>query len=166
MSAVTPQAEIPWVTSDIEITSSIDHSAQPARAYLAPGSTKRPMIVFLHAWSMTYQQRLAPHVEQWARDQQWRHGARLPRASWNVSSCASDLAIQDVLHAVAYARQHAAGMTGVSTWPVAPAGSFAMMSSAPSLGRRHAWVTSPIPSQMACALQPERRCTSPITRTH
>ncbi len=109
MSATTAQPEIPWVTSDIEITSSIDHNVQPARAYLAPDSAKRPMIVFLHAWSATYQQRLAPDVEQWAHDQHWHIMAPDFRGpSWNASSCASDLAIQDVLDAVAYARQHAA----------------------------------------------------------
>lgn len=110
MSTESAIPEVPWVTSDIEVSSSADQSSQPARAFLVPPAAgKRPLLVFLHAWSATYLQRLAPDVELWAREQNWHVIAPNFRGpSWNPSSCASDLAIQDVLDAVAYARRHAA----------------------------------------------------------
>jgi len=97
------------MTKEVVCTSTADGSQQAFRVFLAPGSAPRPLLVMLHTWSADYQQRVSIEVESWCVQKNWHFVVPNFRGpSWNPGSCASDLAIQDVLDAIAYVRQQAA----------------------------------------------------------
>jgi pimeloyl-ACP methyl ester carboxylesterase len=91
------------------VLSSIDGTEQKALFYVPPvtssgsGSAPVPLLVALHTWSGNYSQCTAcPIAENWAMIAPDFRGPNI-----RPESCASALAVQDVLDAVAYARANA-----------------------------------------------------------
>jgi pimeloyl-ACP methyl ester carboxylesterase len=96
----------------VTITSSADGSAQPAIFWLPPGAAAQetgprvPLVVFLHSWS-TDLMTSGPALEQ-SQKRGWIFAGPNFRGPNNQpEACASDLAVQDVLDSVNYAKQHA-----------------------------------------------------------
>lgn len=93
---------------EISYRSSADGSEQPAMFYAPPADEKAPLLVTLHTWSGDYQQDLHKACEEWCLDQGWVYihpNFRGPNK--RPEACGSDLAVQDVVDAVAYATTHA-----------------------------------------------------------
>jgi len=94
---------------EVRIPSSRDGVQQPALLYVPPGDGPAPMLVCLHSWSSTY--RTAEYqadILEGCRKRGWIF--LLPDfrgPNHRPEACASTLAVQDVIDAVAYARQHA-----------------------------------------------------------
>ena len=91
----------------VRIASSLDGSAQPAYFY-APEEVKKPvpLLVVLHSWSADYRQKSYPQFPKWCAEQGWAYihpNFRGPNR--NPQATGSDLAVQDVLDAVAYAKK-------------------------------------------------------------
>lgn len=104
-----PDALATWqeaapAVQDVRITSSADGSAQPA-LYLAPdGDGDRPLLVVLHSWSARYVQGFGAPYAAWADQEGWAMVAPDFRGSFDrPEATGSDLAVADVLDAVAYA---------------------------------------------------------------
>lgn len=102
-----PKKENPVHT--VTIVSSLDGSEQKALFYFPPGSAPDqdgapvPLLVQLHTWGFSYTQ-----CSGYPKDKQWAMIAPDFRGPNNrPEACASKLAIQDVLDAVAYARKNA-----------------------------------------------------------
>jgi acetyl esterase/lipase len=97
---------------EVKITSSKDGSAQPALWYVPEGAAGQgksvPLLVFLHSWSTTY--KTAGGLDEALADARRRGWAFIDPDFRGVNdhpeACASDLAVQDVLDGVAYAREH------------------------------------------------------------
>jgi pimeloyl-ACP methyl ester carboxylesterase len=96
----------------VTITSSADGSAQPAIFWMPPGAAAEesgppvPLVVFLHSWS-TDLMTSGPALEQ-SQKRGWIFAGPNFRGPNNQpEACASDLAVQDVLDSVEYARQRA-----------------------------------------------------------
>ena len=91
---------------DIAIVSSKDASAQRAIFWAPPGTEKAPLVVFLHSWSTDYKT-VGPALEE-TRKRGWIFvGPNFRGANETPDACASDLAVQDILDSVAYARKQA-----------------------------------------------------------
>ncbi len=97
---------------DIKITSSKDGSPQPAVLYVPPGAAagdsgqRVPLVVFLHSWSSDYKTAVPVVAESKRRG--WAFVApdfRGPNET--PQACASDLAVQDILDSVDYAKRMA-----------------------------------------------------------
>ncbi|GEM_PF-327824 len=96
----------------VQIPSTLDGSLQPSQIYLPSASEEAvPLIVNLHSWRSNYLNRKANReliLERWAIDQGWaflRPNFRGPND--NPDATGSDLAVQDVVDAVNYAKSHA-----------------------------------------------------------
>lgn len=108
-SAVTGAVE--RVENGVLVLSTADGSLQPVR-FLLPETAKGkkvPLLVALHTWSYGFD---SESPWKWAREQCLRRGWALVYPhfrgpNWTPEGCGSDLAVQDVLDAVAYARSHA-----------------------------------------------------------
>ena len=97
---------------DISIASSKDGSRQPLIFYLPPGAEatargpKVPLVVFLHSWSSDYKtDGLA--LEETKRRGWIFAGPNFRGPNETPQACASDLAVQDILDSVDYARSKA-----------------------------------------------------------
>lgn len=98
---------------EVSIPSSKDGSAQPALLYVPPqaktGGAAVPLLVHLHSWSANYKasESLREAIQE-AEKRNWvlvSPDFRGPNS--RPEACASELAVQDVLDAVAYARKQA-----------------------------------------------------------
>lgn len=96
---------------EVRITSSLDGSAQPAFFHapknVSAGKTV-PLLVVLHSWSADYRQKLHKPMEEHCVRAGWAYlhpNFRGPNR--NPQATGSELAVQDVLDAVAYAKKHA-----------------------------------------------------------
>jgi pimeloyl-ACP methyl ester carboxylesterase len=94
---------------EVRIKSSIDGSAQPAY-FFSPSDTSKavPLLVALHTWSGNYKQKYHKPVEDYCTRKNWAYihpNFRGPNS--NPKATGSELAVQDVLDAVAYAKEHA-----------------------------------------------------------
>ena len=94
---------------EVRITSSIDGSEQPA-IFFAPNKNDVPvpLLVTLHSWSADYRQKLHKAMEDHCVKNGWAYvhpNFRGPNR--NPKATGSDLAVQDVLDAVAYAKKQA-----------------------------------------------------------
>ena len=108
LSVVAAQQPAVDPSLDIKITSSKDGSSQPAIFYVPPGATTKdtPLVVFLHSWSTDYKT-AAPALEE-SKRRGWVFIAPDFRgANETPQACASDLAVQDILDSVEYARRFA-----------------------------------------------------------
>jgi len=91
---------------DIKIPSSKDGSQQPAIFYTPPGAAVKPLVVFLHSWSTDYKT-AGPALEE-AKRRGWIFVAPNFRGrNETPEACASDLAVEDILDSVEYARHNA-----------------------------------------------------------
>jgi dipeptidyl aminopeptidase/acylaminoacyl peptidase len=93
---------------DVRVTSTRDGSRQPA-LWLAPSRPgPQPLLVVLHSWSNGYRQHLGIPYARWAQRQGWAVVAPHFRgANVRAQAMGSDLAVQDVLDAVADAGRRA-----------------------------------------------------------
>jgi dipeptidyl aminopeptidase/acylaminoacyl peptidase len=98
-----PQVEV------VEIPSSLDGKKQRVIWYHPGGSRERPLLVALHSWSADYEQNLDIPFAELAIKNEWgflHPDFRGPNL--RPEATASDLAVQDVLDAVDFARKRAA----------------------------------------------------------
>jgi acetyl esterase/lipase len=105
----------PWQAAvDAKIRSSLDGSVQRAMFYVPDGARpeqrgeKVPLLVGLHTWSGDYRQTSGGEYLAECKRRGWvlvHPNFRGPNV--RPEACASPLAVQDVLDAVAYAREHA-----------------------------------------------------------
>jgi dipeptidyl aminopeptidase/acylaminoacyl peptidase len=96
-------------TEVVRIPSSIDGTRQRAIFYDSGSSRPRPLLVVLHSWSADYRQNLDIPFAELAIANDWvflHPNFRGPNA--RPQATASDLAVQDVVDAVAFARERAA----------------------------------------------------------
>jgi len=94
------------LAQEITVRSSKDGSQQPAIFYAPPGNAAKPLVVFLHSWSTDYKT-AAPGLEE-AKKRGWVFVAPDFRGRNDTpQACASDLAVQDILDGVEYAKNHA-----------------------------------------------------------
>lgn len=97
---------------EISLVSSKDGSRQPIVFYMPPGATagtpgpKIPLVVFLHSWSTDYKT-VGPALEESKRRGWIFAGPNFRGANETPQACASDLAVQDILDSVDYARRQA-----------------------------------------------------------
>jgi predicted esterase len=93
---------------DVRIPSTMDGHRQPA-LWLPARRDGRPLLVVLHSWSVSYKQRLAAPFAIWAKRQGWSMIAPNFRGpNDKARATGSDLAVQDVVDAVGWARERAA----------------------------------------------------------
>jgi poly(3-hydroxybutyrate) depolymerase len=93
----------------VAIRSSVDGSDQPALLYVPSGAEPVPLLVSLHSWSAhhTAYDSYAGALKG-CRERGWIFVSPEFRGPNNrPDACASDLAVQDVLDAVDYVREHA-----------------------------------------------------------
>jgi predicted esterase len=91
-----------------QLRSSVDGKKQRAMWYDSGAREGRPLLVVLHSWSADYEQNLDIPFAEFAIKNDWvfiHPDFRGP--NWRPEATASDLAVQDVVDAVAYAREHA-----------------------------------------------------------
>ena len=96
--------------TNVTVRSSKDGTEQPCRFY-APKDAKGkvPLLVALHTWSYDWK---AKSPAEWALGECKRRGWALVYPNfrgpnWTPAACGSDLAVQDILDAVAYAKANA-----------------------------------------------------------
>ncbi len=101
----------PWpdAVRDIRYPSKADNTDQPAMWYASGSKEKRPLLVALHTWSGDYKQVTSAPYARWCIERDWvmihpnfRGPNRTPEAM------GSELAVQDILSAVDYAKANAA----------------------------------------------------------
>lgn len=100
--------EWPSEVKQIAYASSADKTEQPSLFYAPAGNGPKPLLVALHTWSSTYQQKDSIVYAKWCMTHGWifihpdfRGPNERPEAT------GSELAVQDVLDAGDYAKQHA-----------------------------------------------------------
>ena len=97
---------------DIKIASSKDGFRQPAVFYVPPGAAatangqRVPLVVFLHSWSTDYKT-AGPALDESKRRGWVFVGPDFRGPNETPQACASDLAVQDILDSVDYARRMA-----------------------------------------------------------
>jgi len=92
----------------IAITSSADGSEQPAAFYHSGAPGVKPLLVALHTWSYDYDQEMSIPYAEWCIAHDWILIAPSFRGPNNrPEATGSELAVQDVLDAMAYAEAHA-----------------------------------------------------------
>ena len=93
----------------IKVTSSIDKSEQDAIIVVpssGPSTEARPLVVFLHAWSVDWTQR-QPEVEAEADRRNWLLLIPNFRGAYNnPQSCGAPMAQQDILDAIEWVKVH------------------------------------------------------------
>lgn len=91
------------------VVSSADGSEQPAAFYDSGASEPKPLLVALHTWSYDYDQEMSIPYAGWCIAHDWVLIAPSFRGPNNrPEATGSDLAVQDVLDAVAWAEAHTA----------------------------------------------------------
>ncbi|MDG5816952.1 prolyl oligopeptidase family serine peptidase [Chitinispirillales bacterium ANBcel5] len=99
---VVPQVE------EITIQSTADGSDQPALFYNSGSTEKKPLLLVLHSWSADYLQHFSIPYGVWAVENDWVFIHPDYRGPYvNPQATASELAIQDILDALEYAKQNA-----------------------------------------------------------
>ncbi len=92
----------------ITFASSTDGSEQPAAFYHSGAPGVKPLLVALHTWSYDYDQEMSIPYAEWCVAHDWILIAPSFRGPNNrPEATGSELAVQDVLDAAAYAEAHA-----------------------------------------------------------
>jgi dipeptidyl aminopeptidase/acylaminoacyl peptidase len=92
----------------VRIVSSADGTRQPALFFDSGSARDKPLLVVLHSWSADYRQHFSIPYGVWAVRNDWVFIHPDYRGAFtNPRATASEAAVQDVLDAVAYAREHA-----------------------------------------------------------
>ena len=115
-AAAKPVAAAPakpaWSNIEIRVTSSLDGSAQPGYLYVPPAAKVRkvPLFVVLHSWSLGYDFTRSPG--EFGLSESVKRGwafyyphFRGPNS--RPEACGSDLAVQDIVDGVEFAKAHA-----------------------------------------------------------
>lgn len=95
----------------VSVTSTADGTPQPAWFWTPQTAEKKPLLVELHSWSYGCTTDGKPHAKLQDRCRKAGWAFVLPNfrgPNETPSACGSDLAVQDVMDAVAYAKAHAA----------------------------------------------------------
>lgn len=98
---------VPEVTT-ITIKSTADGTKQKALYYDSQSPRDKPLLLALHSWSADYQQHFSIPYGMWAVKNDWVFIHPNYRGAFtNPKATASELAIQDILDALRYAKSHA-----------------------------------------------------------
>jgi len=107
---VNPEHKAALEPLRVEVKSTADGSMQPCYFY-APEAAKTnavPLLVGLHTWSgdiNQYQHYIGPY--QQAKRRGWAFvGSGFRGPNWTPQACGSDLAVQDIVDAIEYAKSH------------------------------------------------------------
>ncbi|MHB9027623.1 MAG: alpha/beta hydrolase family protein [Candidatus Latescibacterota bacterium] len=107
-ASLEPWKKVSPDIEDIRITSTADGTPQPALFYDPPTEEPRPLLVALHSWSSGYLQAVSIPYAVWAVRNEWVMIHPDYRGiNNNPDATASDLAVQDIVDAVEYAKLHA-----------------------------------------------------------
>lgn len=89
----------------VSITSTVDGEKQPALFYASNSTQKKPLLVVLHSWSSEYLQVVSIPYALWAKLNDWVFIQPNYRGAFKTpEAMASDLAIQDIMDAVNFAK--------------------------------------------------------------
>jgi predicted esterase len=92
----------------VEIQSSADSTKQPALFYDSGSARKKPLLVVLHSWSDNYRQKYSVPYGVWSVANDWVFIHPDYRGVFNnAKATGSELAVRDILDAVAYAEKNA-----------------------------------------------------------
>jgi dipeptidyl aminopeptidase/acylaminoacyl peptidase len=95
--------------AEVKIRSSADGRRQRAMWYDSGSKAARPLLVVLHSWSADYKQNLAIPFARFAIENDWAFiHADFRGPNLRPEATASDIAAQDIVDAVAFARARAA----------------------------------------------------------
>ncbi|MDX1564146.1 MAG: prolyl oligopeptidase family serine peptidase [Phycisphaeraceae bacterium] len=98
----------PKTVQDIRYPSNADATGQPAMFYAPKTDRPVPLLVGLHSWSADYRQKSSAIYAQWCIDKRWAFIAPNFRGPNKVpQATGSDLAVADIVSAVAYAKKNA-----------------------------------------------------------
>ena len=86
----------------VDIQSSLDKSLQKAYFFKSKSSAPKPLVVSLHSWSGTYEQKDELATLSKAKDLNYIH-PDFRGVNWTKHACCSDLAMQDIDDAIDYA---------------------------------------------------------------
>jgi acetyl esterase/lipase len=101
------QDQVPEV-KNIGIPSTMDGHMDSVLFYHSGSGKKKPLLVVLHSWSSQYLQQVSIPYALWAKEKDWVFISPNYRGIFDhPEAMASDLAIQDIMDAVAYAQKHA-----------------------------------------------------------
>ncbi len=101
------EKHVPQVRT-IGIISTVDGTEQPALFYDPPSKEKKPLLVALHSWSDNYTQRASIPYALWAVQNGWIFiHPDFRGVNNNPQATVSELAIQDIVDALRYARNNA-----------------------------------------------------------
>ena len=107
VNLLLPSAFLLGQVEEVKIKSSLDDSKQPAIFYKPKEREKPvPLLVILHSWSGNYKQSLHRECEAWCKQEGWSYlkpDFRGPNR--NPQATGSELAVQDVLDAVEFAKK-------------------------------------------------------------
>ncbi|WP_155801007.1 S9 family peptidase [Pontibacter sp. BAB1700] len=93
---------------EIKIKSTLDGNEQPALFYTSETTGPRPLLVMLHSWSSEYLQEVSIPFALWSKEYDWAFIHPNYRGKFDKpEAMASDLAIQDLVDAVNYAKANA-----------------------------------------------------------
>ncbi|WP_460920107.1 alpha/beta hydrolase family protein [Pontibacter brevis] len=93
---------------DVRIKSSADGKQEPSLFYDSGSNQKKPLLVVLHSWSSEYLQEVSLPYALWAKKYDWVFIHPNFRGAFDhPEATASDLAIQDIVDAVNFAKQQA-----------------------------------------------------------
>ena len=98
---------------EVTIKSTADGAEQKAMFFVPPvarpdGGTPTPLLVALHTWSSHYKQDTGGAYLKQCTARKWvMIHPHFRGPNWTPQGCASDLAVQDILDAVEYAKKHA-----------------------------------------------------------
>lgn len=92
----------------VSIKSTADGKKEPALFYASNSKRKKPLLVILHSWSSEYLQEVSIPFALWAKKYDWAFIQPNYRGAFNnPEAMASDVAIQDIVDAVNYAKGYA-----------------------------------------------------------
>lgn len=92
---------------EVKIPSSADGSKQPALFFAPEQDEPRPLLVVLHSWSVNYLDHASIPYGVWAARNGWNFIHPDYRGRFNrPEATGSELAVQDIVDAVAYAKEH------------------------------------------------------------
>ena len=101
------QDQVPEV-KNIGIPSTLDGHMDSVLFYHSGSGKKKPLLVVLHSWSSQYLQQVSIPYALWAKEKDWVFISPNYRGIFDhPEAMASELAIQDIMDAVAYAQEHA-----------------------------------------------------------
>lgn len=99
--------QIPEI-EEVRITSTMDGKKEPALFYASNSERKKPLLVVLHSWSSEYLQEVSMPYAIWAKRYDWAFIQPNYRGAFdNPEAMASDMAVQDIIDAVNFAKGNA-----------------------------------------------------------